>query len=64
MLSHLFAQGKPEHNAPCLFKCVDFTTEIVGRWDEIEDEFYVQRGDGTRYGYGHGVDWFKLLEVR
>jgi len=49
------------NGTPCLFKLYDFTTEMVGRWDSEEKEFYVERADGTRYRYSFGVVWFKIL---
>ncbi len=47
-----------------LFKLYDFTTEIVGRYDQKNDWCYVERADGTRYKYTFGVTWKKELEVK
>jgi hypothetical protein len=53
--------NKPLHDAMCVFKVADFTTEIVGRYDRENSLFYVQRGDGTRYTYAWGIEWFRVL---
>jgi hypothetical protein len=53
---------EPEHEQPCIFKCYDFTTEIVGRYDHNEKNFYVQRGDGARYWYRFGIEWHIKLK--
>lgn len=50
-----------KHRQPCMFKCYDFTTHIVGRWDLGEKAFYVERGDGTKYWYRFGIVWHKPL---
>lgn len=34
-----------------LFKVKDYTTQILGRYDKVENVYYVQRGDGTIYKY-------------
>jgi len=55
---------KPEHNTPCLFKCQDYTTEIVGRYHAEKDCFYVERGDGTRYYYDFNIEWYAVLSYK
>ena len=48
---------EPPHKQICMFKCADFTTTIVGRYDITEKSFYVERADGTKYWYRHGIEW-------
>ena len=58
------SEDTPNHMAMCLFKVYDYTTEIVGRYDAEKKHFFVDRGDGTKYVYGYGVEWYKVLEAR
>ncbi|MDD5151513.1 MAG: hypothetical protein PHC28_13730 [Flavobacterium sp.] len=41
----------------CIFKCKDYTTEILGRFNKKESYFYIERGDGTIYKYSFGIEW-------
>jgi len=56
--------NEPKHLQPCMFKCNDFTTEIIGRYDNVEKAFFVERGDGNKYWYRFGVAWYKELEIK
>jgi hypothetical protein len=62
MVVDMQKHGHLSHRCPCLFKCIDFNTEIIGRYDAVKNEFYVERGDGTKYSYG--IEWFKELEIK
>lgn len=43
-----------------LFKVQDFTTILLGRFDN--GKYFVQRGDGTRYEYDeHRIVWKRKL---
>ena len=45
-----------------IFKVQDYTTELIGRYDEKEDSYYVQRGDGTKYSYKSSrCEWVREL---
>lgn len=43
-----------------LFKVADYTTILLGRFDEEKKCFYVQRGDGVRYDYDEDRIVYKL----
>lgn len=48
-----------------LFKVSDYTTELLGRYDEEKKCFYVQRGDGVRYEYDeYRVIWKHKLNCK
>jgi len=34
-----------------IFKVKEYTTLLVGQYNEKTEEYYVQRGDGTKYSY-------------
>ena len=34
-----------------LFRVADYTTELIGQYDEVKDCYFVQRGDGVKYEY-------------
>lgn len=40
-----------EHDDIYIFKVRDYTTELVGRRNEKEGFFYIQRGDGNIFRY-------------
>ena len=45
-----------------LFKVRDFTTILLGRYDNEKNCFYIQRGDGTRYEYDeYRIVWRQKL---
>jgi len=47
-----------------IFKVQDYTTELVGRYNEEKDCYYVQRGDGSKYEYeSYRIEWKRELNV-
>lgn len=45
-----------------LFKLADYTTILLGRYDDSKDCFYIQRGDGLKYEYdSNRVNWKQKL---
>jgi hypothetical protein len=47
-----------------IFKVEDYTTELVGRYNEEKDCYYVQRGDGRKYEYeSYRIEWKRELNV-
>ena len=49
-----------------LFKVKDYTTILIGQYDESKNEYFVQRGDGTKYSYSNDkefsrIEWSKFL---
>jgi hypothetical protein len=45
-----------------LFKVSDYTTTLLGRYDEKKNCFYVQRGDGVKYEYDeYRIVWRQKL---
>jgi hypothetical protein len=47
-----------------LFKVQDYTTELIGRYNEEKDCYYVQGGDGSKYEYDSDrVVWKRELNV-
>jgi len=45
-----------------LFKVKDFTTILLGRYDEKNDCYYIQRGDGIKYEYqDYRITWKRKL---
>lgn len=52
-------------NSIYLFKVEDYTTILLGTFDEKEDCFYVQRGDGIKYKYdSYRVVWKQKLKCQ
>ena len=48
-----------------LFKVSDYTTIILGRFNEQERYYYVERGDGTKYKYEEDrIMWKQKLEFK
>jgi hypothetical protein len=46
-----------------LFKVKDFSTTLIGRYDNIKDCYYIQRGDGLKYEYtSDRIVWSKKLK--
>ena len=46
-----------------LFKVKDYTTILLGRYDDKKGYFYVQRGDGEMYKYTEDrIVWKQKLE--
>lgn len=46
-----------------LFKVSDYTTILLGRFDEAKKCFYVQRGDGKKYEYDeYRITWKEKLK--
>lgn len=46
-----------------LFKVKDFTTILLGRYDESHNCYFVQRGDGMKYEYEeYRVVWKQKLK--
>jgi len=44
------------------FKVKDYTTVLLGRYDESKNCFYIQRGDGKRYDYAeYRITWKQKL---
>lgn len=47
-----------------IFKVQDYTTELIGRYNEEKDCYYVQRGDGSKYEYdSYRIEWKRELNV-
>lgn len=51
-----------------LFKVKDYTTILVGRYDEEKNCFYIERGDGNRVGeYDNGefsqIEWSEKIHT-
>ena len=47
-----------------IFKVQDYTTVLIGRYNEEKDCYYVQRGDGTKYEYeSYRIEWMRELNV-
>ncbi len=47
-----------------IFKVKDYITILVGRFDNQNDCYYVQRGDGKRFDYQtYRVEWSKKLNL-
>ncbi len=51
-----------------LFKVKDYTTVLVGQYDKEQNEYFVQRGDGTKYTYSNDqefgrIEWSEKLDI-